>query len=286
MANETIYSNLQTVAAYLDSQIAPAFRSKVVMPQLCHLVEFKQGSDSVKLIKAGTVTATAATEATDHATSNYAETSPATLQAREVKVFIEISDKAIYFGGANLAALKEECAVAIAQKVDQDSLALLDSLNGGTMIGTTGTAMTPAKILQGLYVLRANAVPAQGAVVLHPAGVYDVQSDILTAAASYWTNPTTLSIMNGQAPAQNGYVGSMFGAPILETVNTESKNAAADWAGGVVGMGLALAMGFFQGVKTEVNRNIKKGVLEIACSYWFDVEEYNDTAGVGLLHAV
>lgn len=67
------------------------------MLNLVQLVNFKSMSDSVKLRKKGSLTATAATESTAHAISEYTQTSPATLTAAEVKVYTEISDKAIEF---------------------------------------------------------------------------------------------------------------------------------------------------------------------------------------------
>lgn len=282
MANETEYSNYQTVAAYLDTAIAPYFRSAAVMPNLVHLVNFQSKSDSVKLRKAGSVTATAGVESTDHAISEYTETSPATLTAAEVKVYMEISDKAIKFAQADLQALARECGAAIAMKFDTDAMALFDSLHGGTQVGTSGSDCSPGILLQAAYTVRAAAVPGPFVYVLNPVQVFDVQDDLLTSGASVWTNESKLSLLDGLAPGNNGNVGSFLGLPVYESNNTESVNANADWAGACFSPQYALAAGFAGGVETRIGYNIKKGVTELSATLWYDVKEYQDAAGVSI----
>lgn len=282
MALETEYSNYQTVAAYLDTAIAPYFRSANVMANLVHLVNFQDKSDSKKLRKAGSVTATAGVESTDHALSEYTETSPATLLAAEVKVYMEISAKALKFGGADLAALAAECGRAIATKFDTDALALLDSLHGGTQVGTSGSDCTPGILLQASYTVRAAAIPGPFVYVLHPVQIYDVQDDLLATTASAWSNESMLSILNGQPPLSNGFAGSFLGLAVYESTNTESVNGNADWAGGCFSPQFALAAGFAGGIETKMGYNIKKGVAELSCTLWYDVKEYQDSAGVSI----
>lgn len=282
MANETEYSNYITVAAFLDSAIAPVFRSAAVMPNLVHLVNFQGKSDSVKLRKAGSVTATTATESTVHATSEYTETSPATLLAAESKVYMEISDKAIKFGGADLQALARECGVACAQKFDIDAMALFDAFNGGTQVGVSAADCTPGILLQASYTVRAANAPGPLVYVLHPVQIFDVQDDLITTTASAWSNESMLTLLNGQPPLSNGFAGSFMNIPVYQSTNTESVNAAADWAGACFSPQFGLAAGFAGGVETKVGYNVAKGVTEIGVSLWYDVKEYNDTAGVSI----
>jgi hypothetical protein len=282
MANETEYSNFQTVAAYVEANAIPHFRSAAIMPGLCKLINFRNDSDSVKLRKAGSLTATAATESTDHSVSEYTETSPATLTAAQVKVYAEVSDKALKFSGHNWQELAVEAGRAIAQKFDVDAMALFDAFNGGTQVGTSGADCSPEILLQASYTVRAQAVPGQLVYVLHPTQVYDVQSDLITSGASVWTNETRLDILNGQPPASNGYIGSFNGIPVYESTNTESVNVGADWAGACFVAGLALAAGFAGGIEVESDRNIKKGVTAVAVTLWYDVKEASDVAGVSI----
>lgn len=282
MANETVYSGYQTVAAFVDANAIPYFRSSNVMMNLCALRNFEPKSDSLKLRKLGSVSATAATEATDHATSNYAETSPATLTASQVKVYVELSDKALKFAGADWQELAKECGEAIGQKFDVDAMALFDSFNGGTQVGTTGVDCSPEILLQASYTVRAKAVKGELVYVLHPTQIYDAQLDILTSGASVWTNPTRLDILDGQPPMANGWVGRFNGIDVYESTNVESVNAAADWAGACFVRGLALAAGFAGTIETELERDIKKGVLRMATTLWYDVKEASDDAGVSI----
>ncbi len=282
MAGETVFADYVTVAAYLDANIAPAFRSSVIMPNLMHVQNFQGKSDSIKLRKRGTVTATAGAEATDHALSQYQESSPNTLVAGEVKVYLEISDKAIKFAQADVDELVAECGRALAQKFDIDSLALLDALHGGTQVGTSGSDCTPGILLQASFTVRAANIASPLVYALNPVQVYDVQDDLLTTTASAWTNLQLLSLLNGQPPASNGYVGAFLGIPVFETTNTESVNSNADWAGGCWAPQFALAAAFAGDVQTRIGYNIKKGVTEVGCSLWYDVKEYQDAAGVSI----
>jgi len=280
MALETEFSNYQTVAAYIDTMAIPYFRSANIMMNLCALKNFAPGSDSLKLRKAGNLTATTATESTDHALSEYTETSPATLQVTQVKVYTELSDKALKFSGHSWEELAQEAGNAISQKFDQDAMALFDAFNGGTAVGTSGVDNSPEILLQASYTVRAQAVPGELVYVLHPVQIYDAQLDLLTSGASVWTNPVRLDILNGQPPQANGFVGMFNGIPVYESKNTESINTGADWSGACFVRNLALAAGFQGTITTEVHRNLKKSMTEIAVDLWYDVKEASDVAGV------
>lgn len=284
MANETEYSNLVTVAAYVEAGIQPHFRSAAIMPNLMHVVQIPRGSNSVKLRKSGSLVATGKTEATDHANAEYTETSPATLALTAVKVYCEISDEAIRHGNADLDALTQEAGKAVGQKFDTDAMALFDALNGGTQVGTSGADCSPQILLLANYTLQAQNIPGPYAYVLHPVQIYDVQDDILAASASLWANPVMLDIMGGQSPADNGLRGSFLGNPVYQSTNTESVNGDADWAGALFSPQYALAAGFEIGgqLVVEFDKNIKKGVTEMSVTLWYDVKEYSDVAGVSI----
>lgn len=280
MANETKLQHYVIVAAFLDSAIAPYFRAAAVMPNLVHLVNFQGKSDSVKLRKAGSLSATLASEATAHATSEYSETALATLQAAEMKVYVELSRAAEKFGGASVEELAAECGRALAQKFDVDALALINSLNGGTNVGTSGADATMENLLYATYILKSNNIPGPYVGLFHPVQLFDLQKELAASSASIWTNPAQLDLMTGQPPASNGYAGQLLEIPIYSSTNTESLNTGADWAGGIWSPNYALAAGFSGGIETRIGYNVAKGVTEIGVSLWYDVKEYIDTAGV------
>lgn len=280
MAGETNFSAYQTVAAYVDAMAIPYFRSANIMMNLCALKNIPAGSDSLKLRKKGNLSATLATESTSHAISTYAESSPATLTLAQVKVYVEISDKALKFSGHSWEELAQEAGEAIAQKFDVDAMALFDSFNGSTAVGVSGVDNSPEVMLQASYTVRAQAVPGELVYVLHPTQIYDAQLDLLTSAASVWTNPVRLDILNGQSPQANGYAGSFNGIPVFESKNTESINTGADWGGACFVRNLALAAAFGGTIETEILRNVQKGVTQMGVTLWYDVKEASDVAGV------
>lgn len=284
MANETEYSNYITVAEWVEANIQPYFRSAAIMPNLVHTVQIPRGSKSIKLRKAGSLAATAKTESTDHSNAEYTESSPATLTLAAVKVYTEVSDEAIRHAGADLDALTAEAGRAVAQKFDTDAMALFDALNGGTQVGTSGADCSPQILLQANYTLQAQNIPGPYVYVLHPVQIYDVQDDILASSASLWSNPATLDILGGQAPSDNGLRGSFLGNAVYQSTNVESVNTNADWAGAHFSPQYALAAGFEQGgqLLVEFDKNIKKGVMAMAVTLWYDVKEYSDIAGVSI----
>lgn len=281
---ETVFTDLVTVAAFVENEIQPHFRAAAIMPNLMHTVQIPRGSDSSKLRKAGSLAATAGAEATDHAIATYSVTSPATLLLAEVKVYVELSDKVMKFTDVELAEVAAEAGRAIATKFDVDAMALFDAFNGGTQVGTSGSDCSPQILLQANYTLQAQNIPGPYVFVLNPVQIYDVQDDILAASASLWSNPTMLDIMNGQAPADNGLKGSFLGCAVYSSTNTESVNTNNDWAGAHFSPRYALAAGFELGggVTVEFDRNIRKGVTAMAATLWYDVKEYSDKAGVSI----
>lgn len=284
MANETEFSNFITVAAFVEANVQPHFRSAAIMPNLMHTVQIPRGSNASKLRKAGSLTATAKTESTDQANAEYTESSPNTLTLAAVKVYVELSDEAVRHGNADINALAREAGLAVAQKFDTDAMALFDAFNGGTAVGTSGVDCSPQVLLQANYTLQAQNIPGPYVYVLQPVQIYDVQDDILAASASLWANPAMLDIMGGQAPSDNGLRGSFLGNAVYQSTNVESVNTNADWAGAHFSPQYGLAAGFETGgqLLVEFDKNIKKGVYEMAVTLWYDVKEYSDVAGVSI----
>lgn len=280
MANETVFSNIETVAAFLASETGPALKAKLIMPNLCHIENFKVGSDSIKLRVKGTLAATAATEATDHATSQYDQTTPATLSVAEFKVYAELSDKAALWSGAQIAEIVDEAVNACGQKLDTDAMALFDGFS--TSVGTTNTDLSDLKLAEASYKLEANNAPGPYAYVLHPKQWWDVREDVVASGASLYVNPQFVTLFSGQ-PAANGFKGSYFDVPVFVSTNTESVTANVDWSGACIAINHALGLGLGGDVMVETDRNIKKGVHEIAVSIWYDVKEYRDLCGCGIL---
>ena len=280
MANETVYSGLQVVAAYLEAEAVPFFRAATIMANLTRQVPFTKGSASKKLVQAGSLTATAASEATDHANSQYTTSSPNTLTAAEVKVFIEVSKKTMKFTDLDMEALAMECGAAIATKYDADAMALFDGFSNS--VGSTGVDLTPAVMAAAAYTLRLNNIQGPYVYVLHPTAHFDVQANILSSGASVYTNPAFVSFLGAQ-PAANGYVGNLFDVNVFVSTNTESINSGADWGCACFSPQFAIAAGYAGEIEVEQDNDIKKGVAQLSASLFYDFKEHKDTAGCLIL---
>jgi hypothetical protein len=277
MAGETVFADIQTVAAFLAADLGEALRAKLIMPNLCHIENFQVGSDSLKLRVKGTLAATAAAEATDHAISQYQQSTPATLTVAEKKVYVEISNKAEYFSGADIAEIMSEMVTACQEKLDIDALALLDGFS--TNAGAYGADCSDVILAEAAYKLEANNAPGPYAYVLHTKQWWDVKEDLVAVSGAIYTNPTHVTLLSGQ-PAPNGLKGMFFEVPVYVTTNAESVNTNADWSGACMSVGHALAMGLGGSVRVEEDKDIKKGVRQLAASLWYDVKEYRDLCGV------
>lgn len=277
MANETLFENIQTVAAFLAADLGPALKAKLIMPNLCHIENFRVGSDSLKLRVKGSVSATAGAEATDHAISEYTETTPGTLTVAEYKVYSELSDKETMWSGAEVGRVLEEMVDACGQKLDTDAMAILDgfSVNAGAYSADNSDVI----MAEAAYKLEAVNAPGPYAYALHPKQWWDVKEDVIASGASVYTNPQRVELFSGQ-PAANGYKGMFFDVPVFISTNAESVNGDADWSGACLAVNHGLALGLGGGVMIETDRNIKKGVTELSATIWYDVTEYRDACGV------
>lgn len=285
MALETEFSNGINVAAFLDPEIMDVLRAQITVLNWVRRVNFQRPSDSMKVRKRGTMTATTATESTDHALSEYTQSLLATLQVQEVKVYAELSDKGREFSAITLEEMAQEAATAVLQYVEQATCGLFDGFSRS--VGTTGEQLTPQVLRRALYNLRVADVPGPYVIVLHPTQIDDVQDNIQSAGAALWGNPMVdFSILNGAPVKENGLAGSYLQVPVYSTTNCESINTDADWSGAALNPQRAIAFGEDgRGIRSEVDRNIKKGVTQLAVNLFFDVKEAEDLSGVGIVSA-
>lgn len=285
MTQETVFADGVNIAALLDPLIMDKLRDQITVLNWVHRVNFQKGSDSVKMRKRGSLTATTAAEATDHANSQYQQVLLGTLQVQEAKVYAELSDKGRDFSAMTPEEIAAEGAQAVLDYVEQTVCGLFDGFSNS--VGSTGVALTPQALRRALYTLRINKVPAPYVIVLNPTQIDDVQDAIQTAGAAVWGNSSVdFSILNGAPIAENGYAGSYLKAPVYSTNNIEGINGNADWCGAALNPMRAIGFGEDgRGVRSEVGRNIKKGVTELGCSIFFDAKEAEDVSGCGIVSA-
>lgn len=274
----TEYSNFDSVlTAALVPEAAEAFRDNVVMLNLVPARNFAGNSASLKFVQRGTIPMTVVSEMSNATIETYDETS-VTITAQKGVAYTQLSDEAEEFGGQNATPeqMAAEGGMSAADRFDTDVLALADGFSNSA--GSTGVNPTVATILEALYKVRLSKAKGQIAVVLPPVAVYDLQTDIIGSEKN-WINTTQLDILNGQAPLENGLVGSLFNALIYESANCKSINTAADWAGLAFNPRFAFAAGLRAGFKIKYNYNVRGSYTEISTIMYYAVAEFVDAAG-------
>lgn len=276
MANETEYSNIITVAAYVEAEVAPYFRSTAIMPNLVRAFNFDPGSNSKKLPKAGSLVAEIVAESAEATVREYTESS-ATLSAEKGKVLVELSDEEMEFAARSKDTFTQEQGRALADKFDSDAMALFAGFSNS--VGSTGVDLTIAVVQQGFYTLRLNKIPRPYVCAFSPKAVLDLATAIVASSASIWTNPEQISLINGEAQT-NGLAGKILGSDVYESTNI---TLATDHICAIFNPLYALAAGYKGGFKVETERNLSKGTTEMATTFFHDLTEYNDAAGVKVI---
>ena len=97
MASETEYSNFTgNIAAWVASAVAPSFDAKVVAAPLCTVQGWIAGSNAMKFVLAGSLTASVTAESAAATKVEYTETST-TLQLRKQPYILKLQLKRLIF---------------------------------------------------------------------------------------------------------------------------------------------------------------------------------------------
>lgn len=289
MAGETVLSGFTNVAAYVGANGSPYFRNAVVMLALCQAQNFKEasgstpGSAALKFGKRGNVTMAVTAEAASATKSTYAETN-VSITAQKATAYVELTLESQLFGNdaSNHEYLAQDAGAAAADKFDLDTLALANTFTQSA--GTTNTVLTVSKLKDAAYKVRLGKVRGPLVQVLHPTAIRDIQADIITSTAPVWGNPQIgLDILSGQAPAQNGRQGSVFGIDIYSSTNTPSINAAVDWAGLCFSPQWAFAVGLLGRFIVKAVTVPQTGVDALAVHFFYQVAKWNDACGAYII---
>jgi hypothetical protein len=282
MAGESVLTG-QTLLAAIAEEAKPFFRTNVVMMALMATKVFRKGTSSLRFNKNGNVTAYVVGEAASITKSTYAQTD-VSLTPTKASVYVEPTVEANELGNDPFSdGFAQECGLAIAQAVDTAALALADGFSNS--VGTTNTVLTVNVFKDAAYKLELNACPGPYVSVLHPTGIRDIQSDIITSSASVYSAPSMdLAILGGQPAAVNGLKGTIFDIPVFSTKNTKSINAAVDWAGLVFNPRYAIAAGIGERIIPQSSEAPQTGVAQRAFHLLHKFAEWDDLAGVLVTH--
>ena len=157
------------------------------------------------------------------------------ITAAEVQARVDVSDLLNESTSRNTASdCGQLIGSAIGEKVDTNAFALFreDTIRagGGTMVGTTGVAVTPSLILEAVYNLRAVNAPTDASgdyhCVLAPGQAYDI-ARLLTAAGSS-TSTNVLSDVGNQLLSSSAFVGRIYNVKIFSSSAIAADSVATD----------------------------------------------------------
>lgn len=293
MANETTYSSNAVIAAALDAQIAPMFTSAAIMPGLVAAfnMDGETNSRAKQLPKSGTITASVVAESAAATAQTLTDTA-VTLTLQKAVVVTKPTKEAMMFAqqGTNVSRHAALAAQACGVKFDADALALFTGFSQG--VDCTSSA-TVALMQQAAYLVRAGNIPPDRIVcVTHYKQMYQLGNDIRTSTGAFYGNPDA-PVANeataGNSP-RRGFKGVAFGIELYETGLTTIDTAPTpdDNVGAVFAPNWAIAALFPTGnapsFETEIDGSVGflESVTHIKTSMWYQLAEYNDTAGVRL----
>ena len=209
----------------------------------------------------------------DEVSNTAVSTDGVTLTVSTVAIRTMITDLVRASSASNVVAdMGRLFGEAIAKKMDQDLLALFSGFSTG--VGSASTAMSAALIANAVARLRAAAVPGdQLACVVNPYVAYDLKSGLTNTFA----NPNAGIIQN--EAMQTGYVGTLFGVPVVESSNIANTGTAGDYVGAVFHRD-ALGLAMIGDITIETQRRASFVGDDIVASAHYGVGELYDGYGV------
>lgn len=284
MANETELANIIGPTDVISDGITPALVSRVVALPLIYTEALPMGTNVKKFRKEGSLTAEAIAESaayTFSASSEYTETS-VTATATKFGVISKITLEANKFRNLTPERLIMKQAEAIARDLDDEVLALFSGFS--TQVTATST-LTVDDILQAVYLVQSGTSGVSGRRlrgIFDFKGINEIRKEIIGSTAVAWSHSEMVGILAGlQEP--NGYVGSLAGVDLFQTSGLPL--ATADDVALVFDPELAFASMIGDSVDTYVSpmKGSEGGYWEVASYQFYDVVEWNDAAGVGVL---
>lgn len=170
---------------------------------------------------------------------------------------------------------------AIAQKITGDLCALFASLNGSTPVGSSGTNITVANFIEGIYTLDNANAPGQKASVLHPRQIADLFAAISAATGTPFAAMDEL-VTKGRLPGglpSAGFMGELFGVPVYGTTEVDLANSDADRCGGMFTPD-ALAFIQLRPITVKYDEDVSKRSTEVVVTAAYGVGEIVDGYGV------
>jgi len=219
-------------------------------------------------------TAAAVAEGTDLVNAAV-DTTSAILTVSEVGLMTTVTDLARKTAASNVIAdVGRLFGEAIARKMDQDLMALFDSLS--VTVGDGTGALTAADVFNAVAKLRSQGLSPDGiSCVLHPEIAYDLKANMTNTFA----DPNAGDVQN--EAMRTGFVGMLAGIPVYESGNMLDTGSAGDYKGGVIHTD-SLGLAVLTDINIEVERDASLRADELVGTATYGVGELNDAYGVAM----
>lgn len=207
-----------------------------------------------------------------------------------------VTDLADYTSIASMSpAMQMAMARAIVDKRETDILALSAGLS--TAKGSTGTALTIAKLQTAVYALDvANAprgnfgdtfdevapVLQDKLLFLHPIQLNQIRDELRTTNASWAFQEASVSTLFNASDKPRGFAGTVLGVPVFTSTNVPTANGGTDRLGMMI-VPSCLGYGEFWDVRVQDDYYLKGRATRVGADTAYAVAELVDAYGCGVL---
>ena len=224
---------------------------------------------TITVPKWNAVTAAGVAEGTDLANNTAMGTDSAVLTVSEVGVMTTVTDLALRTAASNVVAdAGRVMGNAIANKMDQDLIALFAALNGGTTIGDGTGQLSAAHIFEAVAKIRNQGVTDGNMyAVVNPLVAYDLKSGLTNTFGGHAGDLSNEAL-------RNGYVGTIAGVNVFESSNVTAEGAVFHQD--------ALGLALMQDISIETQRDASLRATELVATAVYGTGELFDNYGIGL----
>lgn len=288
MAYETERANIIQQTNVISDAISPALVQRVVVAPLIYSEDLP-ATTPVKLFrKDGYLTAEEVNESAVLAVDGAEqEVTQSSITATAVKLAAAsiVTVEAERFGQLNAAQIARYIGEAIARDWDDEVLALFSGVSGTVTCTSTAVA---EKLLDAVYTVRSSTAGVSSGMltaVLDYKAILELRKDIITSAASVWTQPSLTSLLAG-VTATNGYVGDLPGVRLYETnglPTSGTDDIACVFDGALAFASMASPSVDVRAKWLGAGDGTRGFATEYTGHFFCDVVEWNDGAACGFL---
>lgn len=263
------------LANVLDTQVIDAAYSATVMRPLMRSYDLSgKPTDTAKFPRWPALTAASVAETADLANTQIATTS-VTATVGEVGIMTTLTDALTEDDIlAGVGDYGRQLGLALADKMDADSAALLSGFSNATGVTTGG--LTVATILSAIAALAARDVPGPYVGVLHPTQAFQLQTEIATSQASIWSQGG-----DGRIGNASSYLGRLLNVEWYQSTNvpTNTRSTVAVYDGAIFAANQALVFVSKRDARSEMERDASARATEIVVTSRYAVAELVDSYG-------